>query len=71
MISNKQNKYVLIRENGEAVLISDPIKTWQDSKFDKDKDRIYCLGEEVAVKTTIEVKNKTTYRERSYPEGTR
>lgn len=71
MTSKENKRYVWIRENGDATTTSDPVKVWQDPNFDRVKDRIFQLGAEVEVQVTVQVKNKTVYRERSYAEGTR
>jgi hypothetical protein len=72
MIKKEPERYVWIRANGEAKIIAtDVVELWQSPSFDREKDRIYRLGEEIEVKITAEVKNKTVYRERSYQEGTR
>jgi hypothetical protein len=55
-------RYVWIRANGDATIISDPVKLWQDPCFNRVEDRIYTLGNEVEVKVTVEVKNKPVYR---------
>jgi len=63
---------VWIRANGDATIIdTDIVELWQSPIFDREKDRIYELGNEVEIKVTVEVKKKTVYRERSYAEGTR
>lgn len=65
-------RYVWIRANGDATIIdTDIVGLWQSPSFDREKDRIYELGNEVEIKVTVAVKNKTTYRERSYAEGMR
>ena len=38
-------------------LIDDPVEVWNGSSFDRERDRIYRLGEEVEVKVTVEPKN--------------
>ncbi len=59
----KEQQYVWILADGEAKIITDPVEIYQGPYFDRDKDRIYRLGEEVEVKVTVAVKNKTVYRE--------
>ena len=51
-------RYVLLRSNGYATIIEDPVMAWNDSTFNKLEDRIYRLGEEVEVKVSVSVKNK-------------
>ena len=66
-------RYVWLRADGEAKIIdTDIVELWQGPYFDREKDRIYELGDEVEIKVSVSVKKKgTVYRERSYPEGTR
>ncbi len=73
MTINTSKRYVWIRADGEAKIIdTDIVELWQGPYFDREKDRIYELGNEVEIKVTVAVKNKTVYRgERSYAEGTR
>lgn len=72
MINNEPKRYVWIRADGEAKIIdTDIVELWQSPSFDREKDRIYELGAEVEIKVTVNVKNKTAYREGSYQEGTR
>jgi len=64
MIKQEPERYVWIRADGEAKIIdTDIVGLWQSPSFDNKKDRIYLLGEEVEIKVTVEVKNKTVYRE--------
>ena len=65
MIKKEPQRYVWIRDDGEAKIIdTDIVELWQGPYFDRDKDRIYELGAEVEVKVTVEVKNKKpVYRE--------
>lgn len=60
---NQQKQYVWIRESGTLTLIDDPVELWKDSRFNKETDRIHRLGEEVEIKVSVEVKNKTTRRD--------
>ena len=62
VIKQETQRYVWIRANGDATIISDPVKLWQDPCFNRAEDRIYTLGNEVEVKVTVEVKNKPVYR---------
>lgn len=65
-------RYVWIRADGEAKIIdTDIIELWQGPYFDREKDHIYELGNEVEIKISVNVKNKTAYRGTSYAEGTR
>jgi hypothetical protein len=41
-------------------LIDDPVEAWNGSSFDRERDRIYRLGEELEVKVSVEVKNKNS-----------
>ena len=41
-------------------LIDDPVEAWNGSSFDRERDRIYRLGEEVEVKISVEIKNKNS-----------
>lgn len=64
MMSTKEPKqYVWIRPHGVAEVITDPVEVWQRPNFDREKDRIYELGNEVEVSITVAVKNKTVYRD--------
>ena len=64
MTPNTSKRYVWIRADGEAKIVdTDIVELWQGPYFDKEKDRIYELGNEVEIKVTVEVKNKTVYRE--------
>lgn len=58
-----EQRYVWILADGEAKIITDPVAVYQGPYFDREKDRIYVLGNEVEVKITVEVKNKPVYRE--------
>jgi hypothetical protein len=72
MTLKKPKRYVWVRANGDATIIdTDIVELWQSPDFDREKDHIYELGNEVEIKVTVSVKNKPVYRERSYPEGTR
>ena len=59
MNKKEPERYVWIRANGDATIIdTDIVELWQSPCFDKQKDRIYRLGEEVEIRVTVEVKNK-------------
>ena len=58
-----KNKYVWVKPSGEAKMIEDPVTLWLSDEFDKDADHIYTLGNEVEVNFSVDIKNKTTYRE--------
>lgn len=60
-----KNKYVWVKASGEAKMIEDPVTLWLSDEFDKDEDCIYTLGNEVEVNFSIDIKNKTTYREQT------
>ena len=63
MTPKEPKRYVWIRADGEAKIIdTDIVELWQGPYFDKEKDRIYELGNEVEIKVTVAVKNKTLYR---------
>ena len=71
-MKTEPKRYVWIRADGEAKIIdTDIVELWQGPYFDREKDRIYELGAEVEIRVTVNVKNKTVYREGSYQEGTR
>jgi hypothetical protein len=65
MIKKELERYVWIRADGEAKIIdTDIVELWQGPYFDREKDRIYRLGEEVEIRVTVAVKNKKpVYRE--------
>jgi RPA family protein len=64
MINKEHKRYVWLRADGEAKIVdTDIVELWQGPYFDREKDRIYELGAEVEIKVTVEVKNKTVYRE--------
>ena len=65
MIKKELERYVWIRADGEAKIVdSDIVELWQGPYFDREKDRIYRLGEEVEIRVTVAVKNKKpVYRE--------
>jgi hypothetical protein len=65
MIKQEEQQYVWIRTVPHRVkIILDPVELYQGPYFDRDKDRIYRLGEEIEVKIIVEVKNKKpVYRE--------
>ena len=64
MSLNTSKRYVWIRADGEAKIVdTDIVELWQGPYFDREKDRIYELGNEVEIKVTVEVKKKTVYRE--------
>jgi hypothetical protein len=58
MTKQEPQRYVLLRSNGYATIIDDPVTAWNDSTFNKLEDRIYRLGEEVEVKISVSVKNR-------------
>ena len=60
-----KNKYVWIKSSGEAQMIEDPVTLWLSDEFDKDVDHIYTLGNEVEVNFSVDIKNKTAYREKT------
>lgn len=64
MINNEPKRYVWLRADGEAKIIdTDIVELWQGPYFDREKDRIYELGNEVEINVTVTVKKKTVYRE--------
>ena len=65
VIKQEPERYVWIRANGDATVIdTDIVELWQSPSFDREKDRIYRLGEEVEVKVSVQIKNKKpVYRE--------
>lgn len=65
MIKQEPERYVWVRADGEAKIVdTDIVELWQGPYFDREKDRIYRLGEEVEIKVTVQVKNKKpVYRE--------
>lgn len=63
-MKTEPKRYVWIRADGEAKIIdTDIVELWQGPYFDQEKDRIYELGAEVEIRVTVNVKNKTVYRE--------
>lgn len=74
IINKEPKRYLWVRKDWTMSIIEDPaalLDPTQYSNFDAENDRIFEIGPEVEVKVTVEVKNKTVYRERSYAEGTR
>jgi hypothetical protein len=58
-----QKRYVWVSAS-QAKIILNPAELLQNPDFDREKDFIYRLGEEIEVKVTVEVKNKKPlYRE--------
>lgn len=63
IMKTEAKRYVWIRADGEVKIIdTDIIELWQGPYFDREKDHIYELGNEVEIKISVNVKNKTAYR---------